>query len=258
MALRRHEKLLLWVISLLSVVTLWQLLTSYNMVSPLLLPSPGKVGETFARLLASGQMLTDIWISMARIIAGFTIAFLISVPLGLAAGSNEIIRNLLKPWVQLTQPIPGIAWVPFAFLMFGLSNNAAVFVIAVAAFFPIFINVMNAVQRFDRDIINVARTLGASRLQVLTQVLFPGILPDIITGSRVGMGFAWRAVVAAEMIGLTHGVGFLLIEAKNTAQTDVVIVSMATLGVLMLLFEKVIFESLERGITRWKGGGTEG
>jgi ABC-type nitrate/sulfonate/bicarbonate transport system permease component len=88
-------------------------------------------------------------------------------------------------------------------------------------------------------------------------ILLPGIVPDMITGSRVGMGFAWRAVVAAEMIGLTQGVGSLLIEAKNTAQTDVVIVSMATLGVLMVIFEKVIFESLERRIDRWKGAQAE-
>ncbi len=256
-ALRRYQKIMIWIVSFVTVIAIWQILSITGIVNSLLLPPPAKIAETFARLLSSGKMFYDIGISTARIIFGFSVAFFFAVPLGLVAGSSEYVRNYLKPWVQLMQPIPGIAWVPFAFLLFGLSNNAAIFVIAVAAFFPIFINIMNAVQRFDRDLINVARTLGASNFQVLSMILLPGIVPDMITGSRVGMGFAWRAVVAAEMIGLTQGVGSLLIEAKNTAQTDVVIVSMATLGVLMVIFEKVIFESLERRIDRWKGAQAE-
>jgi len=258
MALRNYQKILIGVFSVVSVLLAWEYLSSSGMVNPLVLPSPLAIAMTFARLLAGGAMLTDIGTSTARIFIGFTAAFLIAVPLGLLSGSNQVLRNFLKPWVQLMQPIPGIAWVPFAFLLFGLSNNAAVFVIGIAAFFPIFINVMNAVQRFDRDLVNVAKTLGADGFQVIAKVLLPGIVPDIITGSRVAVGFAWRAVVAAEMIGLPHGVGSLLIEAKNTAQTDVVIASMVTLGVLMLLFDKVIFESLERNVERWKGAAAEG
>ena len=253
MALRRYKRIGIWAFSILSVLVIWQALSMSGMINPLVLPPPDHIMQTFAKLLASGKMLEDIGTSTARIIFGFTVAFIIGVPMGLFAGNNAIVRNFLKPWVQLIQPIPGIAWVPFAFLLFGLSNNAAIFVISIAAFFPIFINVMNAVQMFDRDLVNVAMTLGANRLQVLYMVLLPGIFPDIISGSRIGMGFAWRAVVAAEMIGLPQGVGALLIEAKNTAQTDVVIVSMAMLGVLMVVFEKLIFEGLEHRINRWKG-----
>jgi len=258
MALRRYQKILIGTFSIVFVLLVWQFLSFFQLVNPLVLPSPESIAESFVRMLSAGTLLTDIGTSTARIFIGFTIAFLLAVPLGLFSGRNEVLRNFLKPWIQLMQPIPGIAWVPFAFLLFGLSNNAAIFVISIAAFFPIFINVMNAVQRFDRDLINVARTLGANDFQVLTKVLLPGILPDIITGSRVSVGFAWRAVVAAEMIGLPRGVGALLIEAKNTAQTDVVIASMVTLGVLMMLFDRVIFDALEKTVSRWKGAETEG
>lgn len=252
MALSTVEKYLVWLGSVVIVLLIWELLSGSGFVSELILPSPLKIAITFERMISSGKMFIDIWVSTARIILGFSAAFLFAVPLGLFSGSNQIIRNLLRPWVQLFQPIPGIAWVPFAFLIFGLSNNAAVFVIAIACFFPIFINVTNAVQRFDRTLINVAKTLGASDFQVFTKVILAGVFPDIITGSRVATGFAWRTVVAAELIGLPNGVGALLIEAKNTAQTDAVIVSMITLGVLMIIFEKVIFDSLERGISKWK------
>ncbi|MEW6035892.1 MAG: ABC transporter permease [Candidatus Micrarchaeota archaeon] len=259
MGLTRYERYGIWIVSILAVLVVWEYLSSSGAVSELVLPSPLKIALTFERMIASGQMFVDIWVSTARIILGFSVAFLIAVPLGLISGSNQILRNVLRPWVQLMQPIPGIAWVPFAFLLFGLSNNAAVFVISIACFFPIYINVMNAVQRFDRDLINVARTLGASELQVFARVILPGVFPDIVTGSRVATGFAWRTVVAAEIIGLPRGVGALLIEAKNTAQTDSVIVSMITLGVMMIIFEKVIFDTMDRKIQRWKGGAdTEG
>ncbi|MFN7990788.1 MAG: ABC transporter permease [Candidatus Micrarchaeia archaeon] len=251
--MRRTEKYAVWAISILSVLILWEYLSSSGAVSELVLPSPLRIAATFERMISSGQMFVDIWTSTARIFIGFTIAFLAALPLGLASGSNQVIRNLMKPWVELTQPIPGIAWVPFAFLLFGLSNNAAIFVISIACFFPLFISTMNAVQRFDRDLINAAKTLGANDVQLFLMVLLPGISPEIVTGSRVATGFAWRTVVAAEIIGLPSGVGSLLIAAKNTAQTDVVIVSMITLGVLMIVFEKVIFEGLERQIARWKG-----
>jgi ABC-type nitrate/sulfonate/bicarbonate transport system permease component len=257
MVLSRMERYAIWGVSILSVLVIWEYLSSSGTVSPLVLPSPLSIAASFQRMISSGEMFIDIWTSTARIFIGFTVAFVIALPLGLIAGSNQIIRNLLKPWVQLTQPIPGIAWVPFAFLLFGLSNNAAVFVIAIACFFPLFIGTMSAVQRFDRDLINVAKTLGANDLQVFMMVILPGISPDIVTGSRVATGFAWRTVVAAEIIGLKEGVGSLLIEAKNTAQTDVVIVSMITLGVLMILFEKVIFEGMEKRIARWKGAERE-
>ncbi len=258
MALSRYERYGIWALSIISVLALWEYLSLTGSVNPLILPSPLTIANTFGKMIANGGMFVDIWVSTARIVVGFTAAFALAIPLGLMAGSNQVVRNLLRPWVQLVQPIPSIAWVPFAFLIFGLSNNAAVFVIAIACFFPIFISVASAVQRFDRDMINEAKTLGASGTQVFTKVILPGIFPDIVTSSRVATGFAWRTVVAAELIGLPQGVGALLIAAKNTAQTDTVIVSMITLGILMLLFERVIFDGLEKGIAKWKGGEQEG
>ncbi len=257
MALSRYERYGIWLLSIAAVLILWEYLSASGAVNPLVLPSPLTIAGTFERMVANGGMFVDIWVSTARIIVGFTVAFLLAIPLGLLSGSNQVARNLLRPWIQLMQPIPSVAWVPFAFLMFGLSNNAAVFVIGIACFFPIFISVGNAVQRFDQDMINEAKTLGASGFQVFTKVILPGIFPDIVTGSRVATGFAWRTVVTAEIIGLPQGVGALLIAAKNTAQTDTVIVSMITLGILMTLFEKLMFDSLEKGITRWKGGEQE-
>ncbi|MGB9635273.1 MAG: ABC transporter permease [Candidatus Micrarchaeia archaeon] len=253
MALRRRYKFILWVLSLVSVLMLWYYVSELGIVSSLILPSPVRVAERIFISVSTGSLFTEIWISLARIVVGFTLAFLVALPLALLAGSNEIVQNILKPWVQLLQPIPGIAWVPFAFLLFGLSNNAAIFVIAVAAFFPIFINVMNGVQMFDRHLINVARSLGANRLQVIYKVLIPGIFPELVAGSRISIGFAWRAVVAAEMIGLPEGLGSMLIQAKNTAQTDIVIASMLILGIIMIFLEKIIFDTLDKEIARWKG-----
>ncbi len=253
MVMRRYQRLLLNIFSVVSVVLLWHYLSANNLISPLFLPPPERLVETFVEMALSGELFLDIGMSTVRILIGFIVAFLVAVPLGLLAGSNDIIRNLLKPWVQLLQPIPGVAWVPFAFLLFGLSNSAAVFIIGIAAFFPVFINVMTGVQTLDRDLINVAKTLGANKLQMITKVILPGVVPDLIAGSRVGIGLAWRAVVAAEMIGLPQGIGSVLIDAENTAQTDVMVVCMITLSVLMMIFEKMIFESLEKRVERWKG-----
>jgi ABC-type nitrate/sulfonate/bicarbonate transport system permease component len=255
--MRRYQKQILNVASIVAVLLLWLLLSNAGLLNPMILPSPVLVFETFITMLSNGTLFLDIGISAARIFLGFTAAFFIAVPLGLLCGKSELAENIFNPWIKLLQPIPSVAWVPFALLALGANNTAAVFVIGLAAFFPIFINTMNGVMHFDKDLIDSARNLGAGNLQVVAKVLLPGLVPELIAGSRIGIGFAWRAVVAAEMIGVPLGIGSLLMSARTLGDMDQVLVSMITLGILMMLFDRVIFEAMEKGISRWKGNPQE-
>ena len=255
--MRRYQKQLLNVFSVAAVLALWYVLSSIGYLNPMIFPSPVLIAQTFVAMFSDGTLFVDIGISAARIFLGFTLGFLVAVPLGLLCGKSEVAENVLNPWAKLLQPIPSVAWVPFALLAVGVNNTAAVFVIGIAAFFPVFINTMSAVQHFDRDLIDSARNMGANTLGIVGKVLLPGIVPELISGSRIGIGFAWRAVVAAEMIGVPLGIGSLLMTARNTGNMEQVLVSMITLGFLMMLFDKVIFEAMEKGISRWKGGQQE-
>jgi ABC-type nitrate/sulfonate/bicarbonate transport system permease component len=241
------------IIFILIVVGAWFCLTEGGYVSPLVLPSPVTIANTLGNMLISGDLLSHIAISVARVFVGFTLAFIIAVPLGIAIAKIKSLRTILDPWIQFLQPIPSIAWVPFALLWFGLNNNAAIFVITIAAFFPIIINTRQAVISFPQNLINVSYTLGAKWYHIIYKVLLPGIVPNLIAGCKIGMGFAWRAVVAGEIIGIPMGVGFLLMDAKNTARMDIVIVSMITLGILMSLFDRIVFGYLEDKVSKWKG-----
>lgn len=222
--------------------------------SQLLLPSPLAVGQALWETATTGYLWQHVSISLVRVGVGFALAVGIGVPLGLLIGTSRWGSAALDPIVRIFSPIPGIAWVPLAILWFGLGNQAAIFIIVIGSVFPIVISTVQGIQDIDRQLVAAARMMGADRGQVLRRVLLPGLVPYLVTGFRIGMGFAWRVVIAAEMVGVPDGVGYMLNVGRATGRTDVTILTMVILGALMLVIESLLFDPLERRTRLWRGG----
>lgn len=228
----------------------------FGRVSPeyslLLLPPPKVVLVALAQMLRSGYLWDHLSVSMLRVLAGFSLSVSIAVPLGIGMGLSASLNNLVEPLVRIFSPIPGVAWVPLAILWFGLGDGAAVFIITIGSIFPILLNTLQGVQDVDTQLIDAARTMGATRWQVIGRVMFPSLIPYLVTGFRTGLGFAWRVVIAAEMVGVPKGIGYMLTIGRSTGRTEVTIVTMICLGGLMLMVEELIFAPMERRTDSWR------
>ena len=242
---------LLYVALPLFVIALWQALFEFGWVRPILLPPPSQVGATLRELAASGELTRHLGISLVRVLEGFGLATLAGVGLGIAIGLSRRVDRLTDLAIQLVKPIPPIAWIPIAILWFGIGEAAKVYIIFLGAFFPILINTIDGIRQTDQRFVELARVLEVPSSRFVRQVVLPGALPAIMTGLRVGLMVAWMCVVASELIAASSGVGYLIMDARQLSQTDVVIVGMLTIGLIGKLLD-VALKQIERRAIRWK------
>lgn len=248
----RGKELLIFLMPIAGFVLVWEIATLIFRWPPYLLPSPLDVGATFWGMAISGQLGQDLIVSVGRLLLGSVSAFCLAVPLGYAIGSSRMADRIFSPLVAMTQPIPGIAWIPLAILWFGLGPAAVAFIIFLAAFFPMLLNTVSGVRTVGRDLQRVGRVFHFNRRMWLFDVMLPGALPYIVTGVRLGFGYGWRALVAGEMIAASSGLGYMIFNARNYMRTDEVIVGMLTIGLFWALVERVVLRPIERRtIERW-------
>ncbi len=246
-------------IGIAAILVLWAAASStgiFGRIDPgtaqLLLPMPGTVAAELVEMLKSGYLLSNIWVSMQRVLLGFAIAAAIGLPLGILMGVSGTIRNCVYPVVRFFSPIPGVAWVPLAILWFGLGNNAAVFIIVMGSLSPIVVNTLQGVQSVDKKLYDVMHMMEASWWQVICHCIIPSIIPHIMSGFKLGLGFAWRVVIAAELVGVPRGMGYVLSVGRSTGNTSVTLITIISLGVIMMLMEEVLFRIIERHTNKWK------
>jgi ABC-type nitrate/sulfonate/bicarbonate transport system permease component len=232
-------------------VAVWEIVARTLLVTSILLPPPSVVAQTGWRLLSSGELVGHVWSSLGRVLAGFFLASLAAVPLGVAAGWYTLVFHVVDPIIELFRPIPVLALLPMAILWFGIGESSKVFMVTYAAFFPVFLNTLAGVRYSDPVLIQVASTLGASQAQIFRRVVLMSALPSLAVGLRLGMGFAFLALVAAELIASTRGLGYLIMDSRLTFQTDIGMVGVVSLGVLGYLMNQVLVR-LERWALRWK------
>ena len=200
----------------------------------------------------SGDYWTNVLASLQRLILGFLVAGSTGIVVGLAAGLSRRVADFLGPLTTFLNAISGIAWIPLAVAWFGVGTGMVVFIIWNAAFFLVFGNTMLGVRLVPEVLENGLKTLGASRGQVLRQVIFPGALPYIMSGLRSGLGFGWRAVIAAELVGATSGLGQWIFIAQEFARTDIIVAGALSIGLIGMLMDRWILAPLERRtIERW-------
>jgi NitT/TauT family transport system permease protein len=198
-------------------------------------PTPGEVLQKVFEVNQSGKFLVNIGISVRRILIGFGVATMIAVPLGLLIGRYKLVRDLALPICEVLRPIPAIAWVPMAIMLWPTNEVSIVFITFLGSFFPILLNTIHGVHTLDAVLIRAARCLGASELHLFLNVILPGAMPHIFTGLSVGMGVAWVSLIAAEMISGQFGVGYFTWEAYSLVSYSEIGLGMITIGILGLL-----------------------
>jgi len=228
---------LLAAISLALFVVLWHVLTHYRL--PLYVrfsnvPSPEAVMARILIVSKSRAFATDVLLSCRRIFLGFGIAAVIAVPLGMVMGRFRLARELIFPLVEVFRPIPAIAWVPMAIMIWPSNEESIVFITFLGSFFPILFNTLAGMKAVDAVLIRAAKSLGASESALFREVYFPACLPAIFTGLAVGMGVAWVSLIAAEMISGQFGIGYFTWEAYSLVQYDDIALGMICIGVLGL------------------------
>ena len=237
---------------LVALVAIWQATVTIFNVHPSVFPGVPAVMWAGIESIRDGSLYMHVGASFARVLVGTALALLAAIPLGVAMGVSPVVSSLLTPLFRFFSVLAGIAWIPIATLWFGYGFGAITFVIFNAVFFIVAYNTLLGVSTIPMPLRNAAASLGAGRLAMLTQVLLPGALPNIVTGIRTGLGFAWRGLIAAEMIATNVGLGYMLFLARDFYRTEVIVFGMIVIGVLWLLIDRLVLAPLERAtVERW-------
>lgn len=234
------------------LLVLWEILAYLGFIDVRLFSSPSRIFTHFFPTLYSGELLYHTWISAQRIVFGFLVGAIPGMALGLAMGLFPPIRASLMPMVAATFPIPKLALMPLILIIFGLGEASKIFTIAIGVFYLVLINTMAGVMNIDNIYFDVAKSFGAKPLQTYLTVAFPGALPMIFAGCKLGMGTALILVVAAELSAAKAGVGWMIWRAYDMFDIERMFVALITMAFLGYIFSYLL-EILERLVVPWKG-----
>jgi NitT/TauT family transport system permease protein len=233
------------------VVALWWV--TVVLTKSVIFPTPWQVVTGTLELAEDGTLWNHIGASLMRVGVGFGIAVLLAIPLGLWMGRVRGAFVTLNPLFQILRPISPIAWIPIAILWFGVGNASPIYLIFISSVFPMIVQTTSGVHTIERRYLRAAENFGVPRGKLFRQVVFPAALPDIIIGMRIGLGVAWLVVVAAEMIALRSGLGYMIIDSRNAGNRyDLVIAGMIIIGIIGLALDGImrLLESMK--IVRWR------
>jgi NitT/TauT family transport system permease protein len=236
----------------LLIATWWIVVVQTESV---IFPTPLQVVTGTLELAADGTLWEHISSSLLRVGAGFGLAIIVAIPLGLWMGRVDMAFITLNPVFQILRPISPIAWIPLAILWFGVGNVSPIFLIFIASVFPMIVQTAAGVHTIERRYLRAAENFGVSRFTLFRRVIIPAVLPEIIVGMRITFGVAWLVVVAAEMIALRSGLGYLIMDSRNAGNRyDLVIAAMIIIGIIGLLLDGLtrLLERLKS--VRWRYG----
>lgn len=257
---RRGER---FAVPLLLIVG-WEVFARSGLLPPALLPAPSTVVHSWAdwafaidgsAQTYSGHWLADALASCLRVLAGYAIATVSGVALGIAIGWWRWVERTIEPTIQMIRPIPPVSWIPLAIIWFGIADKPAIFLVFLGAFFPILLNTIHGVKTSDRNLIRAAAMMGATEQQILRQVIFPASLPSIMAGLRIGIGSAWMLTVTAEMVAVKSGIGYVLWDSYYFLRYDLVLAAMVSIGLLGYGTD-LLLKLLMQSTLRWQRGQT--
>lgn len=238
---------------LLALILLWWLVVVQT--ESVIFPTPRQVVTGTMQLVDDGTLWEHIGASLFRVGTGFGFAAIIAIPLGLWMGRVDGAFITLNPIFQILRPISPIAWIPLAILWFGVGNVSPIFLIFIASVFPMIVQTAAGVHTIERRYLRAAENFGVSRTTLFRRVIIPAVLPEIIIGMRIALGVAWLVVVAAEMIALRSGLGYLIMDSRNAGNRyDLVIAGMIIIGVIGLILDAVMRKMEGLKSVRWRYG----
>lgn len=218
----------------IGIIIFWQLATSVFNLPEYIIPSPKHLIFVLVDFIwgigemtpYSGGFFTHSLASIGRVLGGFSIAFSFGLPLGMITGRFTLVNRMIDPLIQLVRTIPGIGWLPIAMVWFGVGGKTTIFLIALGAFFPIYVNTSQGVREIPTKTIRAAKILGASGVKFFSTVILPASMSSLFSGVRLGLGISWAFVVLGELTGVTKGLGAIMMDARMLGHVDMIMVSM--------------------------------
>lgn len=241
----------------LAILGFWWIGSALGLWNTFLLPSPASVGRAAVRLIRSGDLLRHIGASSLRVFWGFGLSCLTAFPLGVLLGVRPRLGRLVNGTLEFLRHVPPLALLPLLLLWFGIGEASKTAIIVLAAFFPILLNTVDGIRRCDQNLVEVGVSLGLSEGERLRRIRLPWALPSILTGLRLGLGYSWRALIGAELIAASSGLGYLIHDAQGLSRSDIIVVAIVTMGFLGALVDDLFFRLAEH-LVPWKGGDGHG
>jgi ABC-type nitrate/sulfonate/bicarbonate transport system permease component len=246
----RWREIALGAAGTLAFLAVWELAARSGPAAALFPPPSRAIAEALTKVPLA-TIADHVAVSLGRIVAGFAAGAALGIAIAIAAGWYRTFGNLVRPVIELLRPIPPLAWIPMAIVWFGLGEPSKVFVIFLGAFFPVLTNAYRGITSVDPTLVRAAQTMDVSGLALLRRVMLPAALPDIAVGLRVGWGLSFGVLVAAELIAADRGMGFMIMNARQTAEVGVIIFGILLIGLVTLLTDWVLGLAIRRTVGRW-------
>jgi len=234
------KRVFLPLLAFVALGALWEILASLGIWSPLAFPSPRTAAKGMWELIVNGTLLKHSVASLFRVTVGFYLAVLLAMPIGMTLGWWKTGQTLFNSIIQFLRPISPLAWIPLAMLWFGIGDQPAIFLIFLASIFPLLVSTINAVNRINTLYFQVAANFNFTKMETLSRVIFPAILPSLLPALRISLGIAWLVVVAAEMIAVKSGLGYLILDSRNALRMDYVMDATIAIGLIGICLDRVI------------------
>lgn len=233
------------------LISVWEILSRTGVVPAYQLPAPSVILETIFGLAADGSLWGHIGITVYRVFIGFLIGTAFAVILGAVVGFYSKAEQIFDPMIQAFRSIPSLAWVPLFILWMGIGEPSKVTMIAVGVFFPVYLNVVSGIGGVDRKLIEVGKMYGLNTFQLIKRVILPASLPSFLTGLRSGLGLGWMFVVAAELMGASTGLGYLLVLGQNTLSPETILASIVLFAIIGKLSDWIL-KTVELRSLHWQ------
>ncbi|MEW6137733.1 MAG: ABC transporter permease [Thermodesulfobacteriota bacterium] len=224
------------------IAVLWQMAATFSGWSPSVFPGPLATAKGMWELIANGTLFMHSVASLFRVTIGFYLAVLVGVPLGMILGRWKSGQHMFNALIQFLRPISPLAWIPLALLWFGIGDKPAIFLIFLSSFFPLLVSTITAVNHINSLYFQVAANFNFSRIETVFRIMLPAVLPQLLPALRISLGIAWLVVVAAEMIAVKSGLGYLILDSRNALRMDFVMDAMIAIGLIGICLDRVIVQ----------------
>jgi sulfonate transport system permease protein len=235
----------------IAIALLWEAAVHFGLAQGRLVPPPSRIMATLWGLAQTGELWTHTWMTLWRVLVGFVIGAVAGIVLGALSGSSQAVRRLLDPTLQALRAIPSIAWVPLFILWLGIFEASKVALIAVGVFFPVYLGIAGAILSVDRKLVEVGHVFRLSRVQLARRILLPAVLPEAVIALRSGLGLGFMFVVAAEFMGASEGLGYLLVDGQQMGKPDQILAAIIAFALLGKIADSLLVAGT-KPLVRWQ------
>lgn len=227
------------------IVIIWCVGSSLKLWNPFLIPPPKKVMDTFISLLMNGKLFFHLFTSFFRITSGFLIAFLFSIPLAILLGIFPKYYIYFENILEFLRHTPPLSLMPLIILWFGIGETSKIIIIILASFFPLFLNTFKGIKSCNKKLIEVGKVFGLNNWQIFKKIIIPSAIPDILLGIKLAIGYSWRAIIGAEMIAASSGLGYLILDGQILSRIDIVIIGILSIGIFGSITDSILAKIID-------------